>query len=187
MAIIVAASFREAGILNKHTSIYIVHLMGVCSSPASRWAVSVLPCSLSHVLFRWRMYLLLSMHSFRPDTSTTHRGGQWARSRYSSGDLLRRPGPGHSFPLCIPAAGFSTSGAALSLHLSWIINVQKATYYVFGYVHTLKKKKQQKTDFKLWENGIACIITGDLSQHLIQCLKHNRSNRNLTNEFINYH
>ena len=51
MAIIIATSFREAGILNKHSSIYITHLAGVCSSPASQWAVCLAmqsqPCTLS--------------------------------------------------------------------------------------------------------------------------------------------
>ena len=63
MAIIIATSFREEGILNKHSSIYITHLAGVCSSPASQWSVCLAmqsqPCTLSMKNLPAILYVLL--------------------------------------------------------------------------------------------------------------------------------
>ena len=49
----------------------------------------------------------------------------------------------------LPAAGFSSSGTALSWR-AWVVSIQKATYYFFGYVHTLKKKNKKQLT---WSSG----------------------------------
>ena len=180
MAIIIATSFREEGILNKHSSIYITHLAGVCSSPASQWSVCLAmqsqPCTLSMKNLPAILYVLLQ---------TWHQCST-QESRVST--LLFKfwwpSTPAWARPLFSCRWLFHFRNSPL---LEGLSSKHTESYLLFLWLCPHFKKKKKKTDFKLWENGIACVFTSDLSQHLIQCLRHNRFNRNLTNEFMNYH